>query len=50
MQLPGQVLQDSVVLWKEQQIFMSKQLNEHQLLTASGAKMIPWAGGNMCPV
>lgn len=38
MQLPGQVLQDAVILLRGQQRCVSKQLNAHQLLTARGAK------------
>lgn len=39
MQLPGQVLKDAIILLRRQQRSMSKQQNEHQLLTASGAKV-----------
>lgn len=50
MQLPGQVLQDAVVLLRGQQRFMSKQLNEHQLLTASGAKVWFYGLVRTCPL
>lgn len=39
MQMPGKVLQDAVVLLRGQQRSVSKQQNEHQLFTASGAKV-----------
>ena len=50
MQLPVQVSWDALEHWKGQQRFMSKQLNQAQLLTDSGAKVWFHEAVSRCPL